>query len=291
MIKLNTSMVYAMREKILGTSEQLALYNQCKPFIDAVTERVASQSGGKNLIHQTALLGHEKAAKSLLSGGYKSLNLEQAWLSIPKTPELLRAKRAHDKLITRNLPMAISIASKFYRGRKCTNTQGDDYAQMGAMALTYASYLYTPTSPKTGKPVKFSTYAKPWIEALVREEQQRSTLIYDKRRKELPPRFYTEVRDESGDYVDIFSLIDYQQETSISEALLTVENGKIDFNPVVKKLLTPQELQSLTLSPSTPLEASMMLGLPLSEDAVSQAKEFKSQSVAKLKGILEDMCV
>lgn len=291
MIKLNPDVILAMREKLLGTDEQLALYYQCKPFIEAVTQRIIAQSGGQNLIHQTALLGHEKAAKSLLSGGYRNLNLEQAWLSIPKTPELLRAKRAHDKLITRNLPMAVSIAAKFYRGRKCVNTQGDDYAQMGAMALTYASYLYTPTSPKTGKPVKFSTYAKPWIEALVREEQQRSTLIYDKRRKELPPRFYTEVRDESGDYVDIFSLIDYHAEPSISEALLLVDNGKIDFNPIIKKLLTPQELQSLTLSPSTPLEASLMLGLPFSDDAVNQAKEFKSQAISKLKDILEDMCV
>lgn len=291
MIKLNSEVVRVMREKLLGTDEQLSLYNQSLPFIEAVTERVVSMNQGKNLFKQTALLGYEKAAKSLLAGGYKSLNLGKAWESLPKTPELLRAKRAHDKLITRNLPMAVHMASKYYRGRKCSNTQGDDYAQMGAMALTYASYLYIPISPKTGKPVKFSTYAKPWIEALIREEQQKSTLIYDKRRKDMAPRFYTEVRDESGDYVDIFSLIDYVEEPSISEILFSEQDKQVDFLPHVKKLLTPQELTALTLSPSNPIEASLMLGLPLSDDCMSQAKEFKSAAINKVREFLEDSFV
>lgn len=288
MINLNCEVVRVMREKLLGTDEQLALYNQCLPFIEAVTDRVIAMNQGRNLFKQTSLLGYEKAAKSLLAGGYKSLNLGKAWASLPKTPELLRAKRAHDKLITRNLPMAVSIASKYYRGRKCSNTQGDDYAQMGAMALTYASYLYTPISPKTGKPVKFSTYAKPWIEALIREEQQKSPLIYDKQRKQMPPRFCSEVRDESGEYMDIFNLVDVQKEPSLSEVLFCTDNEKVDFAPYIKKLLTPQELTALMSSPSSPLEASLLLGLPIGDDCVNKAQLFRAEAINKLKLILSE---
>jgi hypothetical protein len=288
-IRLNNGMARALQKAILSTDEQLKLFKEFLPLREALRAELARRHGGVDPFAQLELdLGVTSSAKrrspkTAFSGGYRSLNLHEAYKALPRTKELVRARRAQEKLIERNMPMAINLAHRFYASKKQTNVNGDDYAQVGCLGLTYATYHYTPES--NGKKIKFSTYAQFWIKALIMEELKGAKLIKP-RKGEPEPRFYTEVKDSDGCYTPIFDSLDITHEPSLGEQLVTVINGQASLQPEITEQLTPEEHSLLTLDLSSPLMVSATLGLPLGDSTISIARERKAQAVGKLKALL-----
>lgn len=289
MIRLNNGMAKALQKAILNATEQLDLFEQFLPLREALRAELARRHGGLDPFAQMELnLGvtstaKRRSPKTAFSGGYRSLNLHEAYQALPKTRELLKARRAQEKLIERNMPMAINLAHRFYAAKKQTNVNGDDYAQVGCLGLTYATYHYTPIS--NGKKIKFSTYAQFWIKALIMEELKGGKLIKSKK-GEPEPLFYTEVKDGDGNYTPIFDSLDITHEPSLGEQLVRVINGQASLIPEITEQLTPEESSLLTLDLTSPLMVSCLLGLPMGEDSVSIARDRKAQAVNKLKTLL-----
>jgi hypothetical protein len=289
MIKISFSMAKSLQRAILSTEEQLRLFEEFLPLREALKVELAKRNGGLDPFAQLELnLGVESTAKrrsprTVFSGGYRSLNLNEVYRSLPRTKELVKARKAQEKLIERNLPMAVNFAHKVYSAKKQTNVNGDDYAQVGCLGLTYATYHYQPIAK--GKRVKFSTYAQFWIKALILEELKSGKLIKSGK-GEPDPVFYTEVKDDDGNFAPIFEILEITEEPSLAEQLVTVSNGRASIREDIAAQLTPEENNLLTLDMGSPLMVSAMLGLPLGQDSLTVARERKAKAVDKLKTLL-----
>jgi hypothetical protein len=282
-------MARSLQKALLNTDEQLRLFEEFLPLREALKAELARRNGGVDPFAQLELdLGVESTAKrrsprTVFSGGYRNLNLHQVFQSLPRTKELVRARRAQEKLIERNMPMAVNYAHKCYQAKKQINVNGDDYAQVGCLGLTYATYHYQPIAK--GKRVKFSTYAQFWIKALILEELKSNKLIKSNK-GEREPVFYTEVKDGDGNYAPIFETLEIEDEPSLADQLTMVVDGRATLRPEITAQLTPEENNLLILDLGSPLMVSAMLGLPLGQDSLTVARERKAKAVDKLKTLL-----
>lgn len=288
MIKVTVAMANSLKRAILSEGEQLELFHQFAPLRDALGAELARRHGHNPFAQLELDLGVEstgkhRSPKTIFSGGYRNLNLEEAYKALPRTRELIRARKAQEKLIERNMPMAVNLAHRFYSAKKQVNVNGDDYAQVGCLGLTYATYHYQPESK--GKKIKFSTYARFWIQALIMEELKGAKLIKPKK-GESEPRFYTEVKDSEGNYTSIFDTLDITHEPSLGEQLVSVVNGKPQLHPEIEAQLDPTEVSLLTLDLTSPLEVAITLGLTLGGDTLAIARERKAQAVNKLVNLI-----
>ena len=183
MINLGLSMVKKISQELLSGDEQTKLWEDFLPLKEALRAELTRRNGGIDPFSQVELdlgiKGKKKQTKNVFSGGYKSLKLKEIYESLPKNRALLKAKKAQDELIYRNLRMAVNEAHKIFRAKKQSPSAELDLQQMGCLALTYATYHYQPVTPE-GKKIKFSTYANFWIKAFVLEELKSSDLIKSK---------------------------------------------------------------------------------------------------------------
>lgn len=141
-------------------------------------------------------------------------------------PQIRKLNKSKDELILANLRFAIKQAKRYLDYAKVPDSFFDDLVSAGCEGLTHALYKYSPSEG-----TKFSTYAHFWVIAKIRQSLESVQLIRKTSNDKRPYRyrFYSDVRDGSNEYTDIFESVTAEAPSLLSVIHQALTPGDLEF--------------------------------------------------------------
>lgn len=225
-----------------------------------------------------------RSQRTELSSSYQKNDIDRALISslildaklacglndvnaIKKYKQLVLGNKARQKLLLYCQGMVVKLCNQranLERNNPFWYSElAADLIQYCNLPLSYCVWHYNPVSPLNGKPIKFSSYAFSWIKLGITDYMKSLHGMTETGNNK--PVFYTDVKDQDGSYTSIFEVNDLAVSDNTIDYLVEQEESQLNLQKyrVVKKLLTPQELEDLIENKPivNPFEGTMFEGL------------------------------